>query len=61
MPEEPEEPEEELVEIPDDDVPLADVPRTGDETGVWYVLALLAAGGLLVLRALEDKKRNIIG
>ena len=45
------------VEIPDEDVPLADVPNTGDGTGLWCVLGLMAGAGLAYL-FLEEKKRQ---
>ena len=48
-PEIPEEPVPEApVEIPDE-TPLADVPKTGDISALWYGLTLLSGGGLLGL------------
>lgn len=48
-PEIPEEPVPEApVEIPEE-VPLADVPKTGDISALWYGLTLLSGGGLLGL------------
>ena len=38
------------VVIFDEDVPLSDVPRTGDSSLIWTALSLLSAGGLAVLR-----------
>lgn len=53
-----EEPEEDEVEIPDEDVPLADVPQTGDIASVWYLSALVAMAGLVVLTLVERKERR---
>lgn len=50
LPEEPEAedlPEEVMIEEPD--VPLADIPQTGDISDLWYAAALLAAAGLAAL------------
>lgn len=43
-----------LTEIEDEDVPLAEVPQTGDNTGLWIAAAILAACGLVTL----GKKRE---
>lgn len=42
--------------IPDDDVPLAAVPRTGDSSGVWHMMAILSAFGLMAMSLLDKKK-----
>ncbi len=47
-------PEEEL---PDEEVPLADVPFTGDESSAWLFIIIPAAMGLVMLK-LSDKKRE---
>ena len=50
------EPEDELVEIPEEDVPLA-TPDTGDTAGIWGIVGLAAAGmfgGLLFLRKKKE-------
>ena len=48
-PEIPEEPVPEApVDIPDE-TPLADVPKTGDISALWYGLTLLSGGGLVGL------------
>jgi len=47
-------PEEEL---PDEEVPLADVPFTGDESSAWLLIIIPAAMGLVMLK-LSDKKRE---
>lgn len=44
------------MEIPDETVPLANVPKTGDISVLWYVTSLLAACGLAVLRILKGKE-----
>ncbi len=44
--------------IPDDDVPLAAVPRTGDSSGVWHMMAILSAFGLIAMSLLDKKKRQ---
>jgi hypothetical protein len=36
-----------LVEIEEPLIPLSEVPRTGDATGIWAISALMAMGGLL--------------
>ncbi len=47
-----------LATILDDDVPLAGVPKTGDVSVMWYVMAALSAIGLSCLLTLEQKKRQ---
>lgn len=39
-----------LIDIFDEDVPLADVPKTGDISALWMALSSLSAGGLLLLK-----------
>ena len=41
--------EGELEEIPDEDVPLADVPQTGGSIFLWTIPALLSLAGLFLL------------
>ena len=36
-----------LVEIPEEEVPLSNVPKTGDKTGLWLTLALGSAFALI--------------
>lgn len=43
------------VEIPDEDVPLADVPKTGDLSFLWAAISLLSAGSAI---ALTKKRRE---
>ena len=40
---------DELVDIPDEEIPLADVPKTGDLMSVWMILAGTSLGGLVLL------------
>ena len=48
--------EPEQVEIPDEEVPLADVPETGDVSAMWYAVTLLSACGLAVLHILKKRE-----
>lgn len=47
----------EEVVIPDEDVPLANVPKTGDISMLWYLTTLLSACGLALL-GLRRKNRS---
>ena len=49
--------EEELVDI-EVEVPLSEIPKTGDDSGIWSILALISAAGMLCLLAIERKKRQ---
>ena len=52
-------PEEEvpLAELPENPIPLAAVPQTGDASMIWLYLALLIAGGsLMILRKKEESE-----
>ena len=40
--------------ILDGDVPLANVPKTGDVSAIWVILSMASAGGMIVL----NKKRE---
>ena len=55
-----EEPVEELMEIPEEEVPLAnpDVPKTGDISGIWYTMTFLAAAGLVFITILARKNQE---
>ena len=44
-----------LVEIDDGEVPLADVPETGDISSLWMALSTLSAGGIVLV---NKKKRK---
>ena len=46
------------MDIPDVEVPLANVPKTGDASLLWYMTALLSAAGLLALAAFERRQRR---
>lgn len=47
--------EEPVLEIPDEEVPLANVPKTGDISLIWAICSGLSAGGLILLnRKKED-------
>ena len=55
--------DEPLVEIPDEDVPaadtpVADVPQTGDDSGLWYVLLMASIAGLAVMGWLEIRNKR---
>ncbi len=50
--------ENDLVDIFEEDVPLADMPGTGNNSAWWYLIALLSGLGLFVLQVLERKARN---
>lgn len=45
---------EDEVVILDEEVPLADTPKTGDITGILAILSALSAGGLLVLNRKKE-------
>ena len=44
-----------LETIIDEEVPLAEVPQTGDISAVWFALILMSVCGLCVLH-LSDRK-----
>lgn len=50
--------EDELEDMPEDPVPLADVPATGDSTGIWAVLTLAAAGLTAAYTVICRKKKS---
>ena len=52
-------PEDDLVELEDPDVPLADVPKTGDDSLIWGVLTLISGTGLVWL-ALDKKRKGAV-
>ncbi len=58
-PEQPEDPD--FIDIPDEDVPLADVPKTGDPLILWMVSAAVSALGLIWLALSEKKRRAVNG
>ena len=40
---------EDEIEIPDEDVPLADAPKTGDISGLWVALSSISAAGMFLV------------
>ena len=46
--------DDEFYNIPDEEVPLANAPKTGDISLIWVILSGLSAGGLVLLRKRED-------
>jgi len=46
-----------LTNIPDEEVPLAEAPKTGDEVVLFGMMALLAAMGLMAMQASEKKRK----
>ena len=48
-------PPEDLIDIFDGDVPLASPYGTGDNSTVWYLIAVISVAGLFGLRLLERK------
>ena len=49
--------DDDLEEIPEEPVPLASAPKTGDNSGLWILLIMAAAFGIVALN-LATKKRN---
>ena len=47
-----------FINILDDDVPLASVPKTSDSSGLWNMMALLSAFGLMAMTMMDRKKRQ---
>ena len=64
MPEEPWIPPEnhrlggDTVEIPDEPVPLASPTKTGDDTGLWVMMALMVAFSMVAVNVCDKKRRN---
>ena len=50
--------EEELVEIEEEEVPLADVPDTGDASILFAILTVLSVCGLAVLAVTKKREQN---
>lgn len=48
---------EDVTIIPDEDVPLADAPKTGDVSGLWAALSFLSLGGFTALKR-KRKEEN---
>ena len=49
--------DDEIIEIPDDDVPLVDVPSTGDQTMVFVAIAVVS-GIAAIFLGKTGKKEN---
>ena len=43
-----------LIDIIDEDVPLADVPQTGDASLLWVILSMVSGGGAILLNRKKD-------
>ena len=56
-PQQPQKTQQPQTDIPDEVVPLAEVPQTGDNSGLWASLLLLSGAGLTYL-LLDEKKRR---
>lgn len=50
--------EEEEIEILDEDVPLADVPETGDVSILWAAMSVLSGGGIVAINSKKTKKEE---
>jgi len=50
--------EDDVIEIPDEEVPLADAPKTGSDAIIWIALALFAAMGMAATRFINTKKHK---
>ena len=55
--ENPDEPaaQDEEIEIPDEDVPLASAPKTGDISALWIALSGISAAGMILLGKKKDE------
>ena len=47
-----------LEEIPDEPVPLASAPKTGDNSGMWLILVLVTAFGLVAINVVSKKRQH---
>ena len=47
-----------MEEIPEEEVPLAAVPKTGDASALWLALSALSGAGLAGVSLLGRKKRE---
>jgi len=48
-----------LEEIPEEPVPLASAPKTGDNSGLWLILVLVTAMGLVSVNVIGKKRKAI--
>ena len=46
------------VVIVDDAVPLADVPKTGDTSDIWYAAAVLSLGGWMLVSGRKREEED---
>jgi len=46
-----------LETIIDEEVPLAEVPQTGDNSIIWFALILMSVCGLCLMNLSEKKKK----
>ena len=52
------EPEPEVEEIPEEEVPLADIPKTGDASALWMMMSILSGTSLAGVTFLGRKKHE---
>ena len=45
-------------EIPDEPVPLASAPKTGDNSGMWLILVLVTTASLAAINVISKKRQN---
>lgn len=50
--------QEEIVDMIDEEVPLAEVPATGDPSALWLMLTALSGSGLVGLKLFEKKREE---
>ena len=48
-----------LEDIFEEEIPLADVPKTGDGSAMWMVLSVLSALGLAVMFLFDRKRKEV--
>ena len=46
-------------EIPEEPVPLAAAPKTGDNSAMWLVLILVTAMGLVTINVISKKRKTV--
>ena len=49
---------EEPTDIPDEDVPQGEAPKTGDNMSMWLALSGTAALGLVALNVFDNKRKK---
>ena len=50
--------DDEIVTIPDEEVPLAKAPKTGDLSGLWAAISALSIGGIGLLNRKRKEEEN---